>query len=127
MLECVSDTGSFFTTGGGAAGFAAGRPAAGAGTRTGVVYSPPRETDFLERQWPARRAEEKFSGIPRRRKARRAVPAGNQMHARPGRTTLAAALHDLLELRAEERLFRHGDSYKRTAAPSHTAHRQGRA
>src|SRR5580693_2348637 len=91
-----------------------------------MVYSSVRETDFMERQWPACRAEEKFSRISRCRETRRVVSAGNQMHARPGRTTLARQLHDALELCAEERLFRHGDLYQGTSAPGHAPPRHHR-
>src|SRR5580693_6616402 len=81
-----------------------------------VVYSSPRETDFVECQRPARRAEETFSGISRRREARRFVFAGNQMHAGPGGTALARELHDILELCREKGLLRHGHLYEGTPA-----------
>jgi exodeoxyribonuclease-3 len=44
-----------------------------------------------------------------RRAAGHPVPARNQVFARSSRTTLARALHDLLEQRREEGLLRHGD------------------
>src|SRR5258708_504963 len=87
-----------------------------------VVYSSPRETDFLERQRPARRAEEKLSGVSRRREARRAVPAGNQMPARPGGAALAGDLHDVLELCGKEGLLRHGDLHQDPADQGHSPH-----
>jgi exonuclease III len=34
-----------------------------------------------------------------------------------------ASLHNILELRGEERLFRHGNFHKKTPAKSHAAHR----
>ena len=47
------------------------------------------ETDFLERQRPARRVEEKFPRISRLRAAGHIVPAGNQVHTRRRGAALA--------------------------------------
>ena len=69
----------------------------------------------MERQRFARGIKEEFSGISRRGKPRRTLPARNQMRHRGRRTIVATALQHVLELRYTKGVFRHGDFHKDTA------------
>src|SRR6266581_559081 len=85
------------------------------------------ETDFLERQWLARRVAEEFPRLPRRREAPHSLPAGNQGRSERRRAALARRLHHVLEHREEEGLRWHCHLHEDPPTECDERHRHRRA